>query len=88
MTKNLRLITITLAIASELLLIRASLPIAIQRYVNDQLSQSPNYESSIGDVDLYLLRGAYRIDDVAINKIEGGIPVPLFAALSVKINIY
>lgn len=87
MTKNRRLITITLAIAAVLLLIRASLPVAIQRYVNHQLSQSPDYDSHIGDVDLYLLRGAYRIDDIAINKVEGEIPVPLFAARSVEFSV-
>ncbi len=87
MTRNNRLIIITLAIAAVLVLIRASLPIAIQRYVNHQLSQSPNYDSRIGDVDLYLLRGAYTIDDVAINKIEGDIPVPLFAARSVEFSV-
>ena len=87
MTKKRKLLAVLLSLAAVLIIIRAALPIGIQRYVNHQLSQSPNYDSRIGDVDLYLWRGAYRIDDVSINKIEGDIPVPFFAARSVELSI-
>lgn len=87
MVKNRKLMTVLFALAAVLLVIRAAMPVAIARYVNYHLSQSPNYDSSIGDVDLYLFRGAYRIEDVAINKIEGEIPVPLFAAPSIELSV-
>ena len=62
---------------------RAILPWAVRGYVNRTLARNPLYEGRIGEVRIHLLRGAYSIDDVRLNKTTGNVPVPLFAAKSV-----
>ena len=51
-----------------LLLLRALLPIAIQRYVNRVLDRNEHYGGHAGDVDVALIRGAYTIESVVIRK--------------------
>jgi len=76
-----------LAALAAALLVRALLPVAIQRYVNGVLDRDETYEGRIGDVDVALLRGAYEIEDVEIRKRDGKVPVPLFAAPRVDLSI-
>jgi uncharacterized protein YhdP len=66
---------------------RAVLPIAIQRYVNRVLSRDETYVGRVGDVDVALIRGAYEIEDVRIDKRSGKVPVPFFAAEIVDLSI-
>lgn len=75
------------AVAVVLIGVRVALPTVIQDYVNDKLDESPSYDGSVGDIDLSLIRGAYRIDDIAIIKTEGDVPVPLFAAEHVEFSV-
>lgn len=70
-----------------LVLIRALLPIAIQRYVNRVLDRSERYEGTVGDVDVSLFRGAYRIESVEIRKRNGRVPVPLLLSERVDLSI-
>jgi hypothetical protein len=55
---------------------RLALPYAVTRYVNRTLEEIPGYTGSIHDVDIHLYRGAYSIDSLKIEKIDGRIPVP------------
>src|SRR5688572_8227682 len=81
----LRATLITLLIMIALVAIaRPFMPKAIRWYVNRTLDRSELYQGQIGDVDVALLRGAYSIKDVRINKITGAVPVPLFAAERVE----
>jgi hypothetical protein len=66
---------------------RAAAPTLIQRYVNRVLDRTEGYRGSIGDVDLALLRGAYTIEDVRMDKESGKVPVPLFRAREVDLSI-
>lgn len=75
------------AIAVLLLALRMALPYVVQRYVNDKLDESPEYDGHVGDIDIALIRGAYSIDDVEIIKTEGDVPVPLFAAREVEFSL-
>jgi len=75
------------ALAAILIAARAYAPLAIQRYVNRVLDATPGYEGRIGDVDLALLRGAYTIDSVEIQKTGGRVPVPFFRAPQVDLSI-
>jgi hypothetical protein len=59
---------------------RAILPWAVRDYVNRTLDRSPLYAGRIGEVRIHLLRGAYSIEDVRLNKTAGSIPVPFFSA--------
>ena len=55
---------------------RAMLPWAVRNYVNRTLDRNPLYEGNIGKVQIHLLRGAYSIEDVSINKTTGKVVVP------------
>ncbi len=70
-----------------LVLLRALLPIAIERYVNRVLDRNEQYEGSIGDVDVALFRGAYTIEAVEIRKRNGRVPVALLSSEQVDLSI-
>lgn len=70
-----------------LILARALLPLAIERYVNRVLSRDETYVGHVGDVDLALFRGAYEIEDVRIDKRSGAVPVPFFTSEIVDLSI-
>lgn len=66
---------------------RALLPWAVRDYVNHTLDRNPLYSGKIGPIELNLLRGAYSIADVRLNKTTGNVPVPLFSARRVRFSI-
>jgi hypothetical protein len=70
-----------------LVVARALLPYAIERYVNRVLARNPNYIGSVGDIDVALIRGAYTIRDARIDKRNRKVPVPFFAADAVDLSI-
>lgn len=55
---------------------RLMLPYFVTRYVNKVLADIPGYQGSIGDVDIWLIRGAYIIHDLKIFKVNGNDKVP------------
>jgi Domain of Unknown Function (DUF748) len=66
---------------------RIAAPVFVQRYVNRVLDRTHGYSGHIGDVDLSLWRGAYTIEDVAIVKTGGKVPVPFFESPQVDLSI-
>jgi hypothetical protein len=66
---------------------RAMLPWTVRNYVNRTLDRSPLYSGVIGKVRIHLLRGAYSIEDVRLNKTTGNVPVPFFASERVDFSI-
>jgi len=76
-----------LAVLATLIVVRASLPTLVQRYVNRTLNSIPDYSGHIGDVDLHLWRGAYEIADVSLEKATGKVPVPLFSSPKVDLSV-
>jgi hypothetical protein len=78
---------ILLVVVAFLVLVRALLPIGVQRYVNHQLAHLEDYQGHIGDVDISLLRGAYQIEDIALLKKTGKIPVPFFKVDEADISV-
>ncbi|WP_428940694.1 DUF748 domain-containing protein [Fontivita pretiosa] len=76
-----------LALAALLGAARIFLPTAVRWYVNRVIDRSPLYDGSVGDIDLYLWRGAYSIEDVRIVKTTGNVPVPLFASPRVDFSL-
>ena len=49
-----------------LVAMRVAATYVLQWYVNDKLDELPEYDGTIGDVDIHLIRGAYSIDDIDI----------------------
>jgi hypothetical protein len=75
------------AILIVLIAIRAAMPPVIQHFVNRKLDQIPEYSGRIGDVDLSLFRGAYQIEDIALEKTEGESSTPFFSADLVDLSV-
>lgn len=70
-----------------LVIARLALPSYLRDYVNAVLDQSRSYDGRIGDVDVYLWRGAYTVRDIKIVKTRGEVPVPLFEGREVDIAL-
>ena len=76
-----------LGAAAALVAVRLALPFALEWWVERVLDGTEGYSGRVGDVDLALLRGAYRVEEVAIWKQEGDLPVPLFAARAIDLSV-
>ncbi len=78
---------IILSILVVLVAIRLILPFAIIKYVNKTLDNIPGYKGSIEDVDLNLYRGAYVIEKVVLQKLEGDVPRPFVKIDSIDLSV-
>ncbi|MEQ1508314.1 MAG: DUF748 domain-containing protein, partial [Myxococcota bacterium] len=70
-----------------LIALRLALPTIVQHYVNRVLDRDPDYEGSIGDVDISLIRGAYVVEAIEIRDTTGEAPVPLFSSPAVHLSV-
>jgi hypothetical protein len=57
-----------LIIVAALVLIRIALPYVILHFANQRLEKMPGYYGHVEDIDLALIRGAYRIDGFFLDK--------------------
>ncbi len=73
-----------------LIALRIALPYILLRFVNRELTTIPNYRGHVDDIDVALIRGAYTIKAMRLDKLSGKVPVPFFSAdvmdLSVQWN--
>lgn len=76
-----------LLLTVALVCLRLALPSIVVRYVNQTLDRNPQFDGSIGGVEIQLYRGAYAIRDVKLIKTTGSVPVPLFACDRVDLSI-
>jgi hypothetical protein len=76
-------VKLLLIVLAALIVARLALPWAIENYVNRQLQRMEEYSGSVQDIDVALIRGSYRIEQLLIEKRKGKIPQPLIAAESV-----
>jgi hypothetical protein len=69
--------------------IRLALPYVILHYANKSLAEMDGYRGHIEDIDLALIRGAYQIDSVYINKVDSvtNKETPFFAASIVDLSV-
>lgn len=63
------------------------LPSIVTRYVNRVLADIPGYTGSVSDVDMHLYRGAYKIHDLKIFKVEGNREIPFVDIPSTDLSI-
>ncbi len=61
-------------------------PIAL-KYVNKTLNNIEGYKGEVKDLDIALWRGAYRIDSLKLDKLNGDFPEPFFETQSIDISI-
>lgn len=87
--KRKKLLTATGFILVLMIGIRIALPYAVLKYANNALSEMPGYRGEIEDIDLALLRGAYKIDSINIRKYDSasGAETPFFASRMIDLSV-
>ncbi|MGB3617142.1 MAG: DUF748 domain-containing protein [Catalinimonas sp.] len=78
---------IPLLILVLLVAFRIALPTIVKNYVNKTLDNLEGYTGSVDDVDIALYRGAYAIDSLKIEKLEGDNPVPFVAIDRIDLSV-
>lgn len=67
--KNKKL-KVAIVILIALIAIRVALPYVVLHYTNKTLAEMDGYYGHIEDIDLAIYRGAYKINDIYINKVD------------------
>ncbi len=70
-----------------LILLRLAMPFVVKSYVTRKLNRTRDYSGRIGDVNLHLWRGGYRIRGIEIQKKGGGVATPLFSARELELSL-
>lgn len=78
------LITVVLLVA-----IRLALPYVILHYANKSLANMEGYRGHIEDINIALIRGAYQIDSIYLNKLDSVTQkeTPFFAASMIDLAV-
>lgn len=87
--KRKRILTITITILIVLIAIRLALPFVVLHYANKTLANMDGYYGRIKDIDLALIRGAYQIDSIYLNKVDSATrkQTAFFSASHVDLSI-
>jgi hypothetical protein len=85
-TKTFKTVLIVIA---AVLVIRLTLPYIILYYANKSLANMDGYYGHIEDIDLAIIRGAYKIDSVYLNKVDSasGKQTPFLSAAVIDLSI-
>lgn len=77
------------SIVALILVLRLFLPQIVLRLVNNRLAEMPGYYGHVADIDIALLRGAYQLDSIYINKQDStsGDQTPFFSASKVDLSV-
>jgi len=70
-----------------LIAVRIALPYILLRLVNKELQHIPGYTGHVEDIDVALIRGAYRIKSMKLEKTGGKIPVPFFSSPLIELSL-
>ena len=74
-------------IVISLIAARLALPYAVKTYVNGKLNEAGDYTGRVGDVNMKLWRGGYRIQQIQFFKKSGEVASPLFSAPEMDLSI-
>ena len=86
--KRRRILRIVIIVVGVLIIIRLFLPYIVLRYVNNSLASMKGYYGHVADIDLSLYRGAYKVNDIYLNKIEKGKKqVPFFSSDVIDLSV-
>lgn len=86
MKKTTKVILIVVAI---LIVIRLILPYVVLHYANKTLANMKGYYGRIKDIDIALIRGAYKIDSIYLNKLDTvtNKQTPFFSAELIDLSV-
>jgi hypothetical protein len=84
-----RPVKIILGIIILLVIIRLILPYVVLHYANKTLSEMHGYRGHVRDIDIALYRGAYKINDIYINKKDSasGMESPFFESHVIDLSV-
>jgi hypothetical protein len=70
-------------------ILRLILPYVVLRYANKTLAEMDGYYGHVEDIDIALIRGAYQIDSIYINKVDSitNKQTPFFSAAEIDLSI-
>ena len=78
---------IPLVLLIILIIFRLALPTIVKNYVNKVLSDIPDYSGKVDAIDIGLLRGAYVIHGLKLNKVDADSEVPFINLPETDISI-
>ena len=80
---------VILIVVAVIVAIRLALPYVILHYANKTLDEMDGYRGHIEDIDLAVIRGAYKIDSIYLNKVDTvtGDETPFLAASLVDLSL-
>lgn len=70
-----------------LIVLRLMLPYMLLRMVNREIDRMDGYDGYVRDIDVSLIKGAYTIKTIRLDKTTAPIPVPFFAADAIELSI-
>lgn len=78
-----------ISVVAIIIAIRLALPYVVLHYANKSLDEMEGYRGHIEDIDLALIRGAYKIDSIYINKVDSatGDETPFLSASVIDLSI-
>jgi hypothetical protein len=82
-------IKIALIVLGLLVIARLILPYVVLRYTNKTLASMKGYYGHVDDIDIALIRGAYRIDSIYINKHDSATnkQTPFFSSRAIDLSV-
>ena len=88
-SRKKRVLKIVLIFVAVIIVIRLILPFVVLHYANKTLANMKGYYGHIKDIDLAIIRGAYKIDSVYLNKLDSNTQkqTPFFAASMIDLSI-
>lgn len=87
--KRNRVFTALLIVVALIVAVRLALPYVILHYANQTLAEMDGYNGHIEDIDLAILRGAYKIDSIYINHVDSATQkeTPFMSASMVDLSV-
>lgn len=70
-----------------LIILRIFLPTIVKNYVNKVLADIPGYYGQVEDIDIALIRGAYAINGIYLNKVDAQTQVPFLKFPAIDISV-
>ncbi len=88
-SKRRRVLVVTLSILAVIIAVRLALPYVLLHYANKTLAEMDGYRGHIEDIDLAIIRGAYKIDSIYLNQMDSvsGKETPFLAASAVDLSV-
>jgi hypothetical protein len=88
-SKKRRVLKIVLIVVLVLVAVRLALPYVVLHFANKRLADMKGYYGHIQDIDIALIRGAYQLNDIYLNKLDSVTQkqTPFFSAKQVDLSV-